>query len=111
VYDRGRSVRDFPVVQPLGKRLEAYTLMRPQEVLLVRAEIAGEVDEVMIYRGFSSSLVRPTDSDPDVPVLPESATVVRVDRLASPYSPDNPQYLQRGLDRAELETLLREAGA
>lgn len=111
MYDRPRNAGGMLVLQPLGKRLEAYTLMRPQEVLLVRADIAGEIDEVMIYRGFSSSLVRPTDSDPDVPVLPESATVVRVDRLASPYSPDNPQYLQRGLDRAELETLLREAGA
>ena len=55
----------------VGHRLEQYTLQRPQEVLIVKAEIAGEEDEIAIFRGFSSSLMRPTAFDVDVPILPE----------------------------------------
>lgn len=43
-----------------GKRLEQYTIKRPQEVLLVTVEIAGEEDQIAIFKGFSSSLMRPT---------------------------------------------------
>ena len=47
-------------------RLEQYTLKHPQEVLLVKAEVNGELDELMVFKGFSSSLVRSTAFDPDV---------------------------------------------
>jgi len=80
-----------------GKRLEQYTKNHPQEVLLVRAEIDGEVDEIMIFKGFSSSLMRPTAYDPDVPVLPETAKIIGIDRLHSPYIPDAPNYIQQDL--------------
>ncbi len=61
----------IPNFQPLmtnliNKRLEQYTVKRPQEVLLVTVEVDGERDEVAIFRGFSSSLMRPTAFDPDV---------------------------------------------
>ncbi len=79
----------------LEKQLEQYTLQHPQEVLLVTAEVDGESDEILIFRGFSSSLVRPTASDPDVPVLPNHALNIRIDRLASPYRPDCPIYIER----------------
>jgi len=80
-----------------GNRLEDYTLKHAQEVLLVRAEIAGEVDEIVIFRGFSSSLVRPTAANPEVPVIPADAEIQTIDRLRGPYTPDNPQYLERHL--------------
>jgi hypothetical protein len=54
----------------IAQRLEQYTLKRPNEVLLVTAEIDGELDQIAVFKGFSSSLMRSTDSDPDVPVLP-----------------------------------------
>ncbi len=92
------------------RRLEQYTLKRPQEVLLVRAEIAGEPEEVVIFRGFSSSLTRPTDPDPDVPVLPESAHIIAIDRLLGPYNPEHPQYLETGLTIAAVTVLLTEVG-
>ena len=95
---------------PAGKRLEHYTRQYPQEVLLVAANIAGEQDQIAIYKGFSSSLMRATDADPDVPLLPESAQIVSIDRVATPYDPDNPQYIQRGLSWAEMESLLAQAG-
>ena len=80
-----------------GTQLEQYTKNHPQEVLLVRAEIDGEADEIMIFKGFSSSLMRPTAYDPDIPVLPVNARIEAIDRLHSPYIPDAPNYIQQGL--------------
>lgn len=79
----------------IEKQLEHYTLQHPQEVLIVAAEVNGDPDEILIFRGFSSSLVRPTDPDPDVPVLPDDAVIIAIDRLAGPYRPDCPNYLER----------------
>jgi hypothetical protein len=89
-------------------RLEQYTLKRPQEVLLVSAEVSGEPDQVMIFRGFSSSLMRPTAFDPDVPTLPDGAEILQIDRIQAPYSPTTPQYLQQGLTWQEMESLLQD---
>lgn len=94
----------------IGFQLEQYTLKRPQEVLLVTAEIEGEYDQVAIFKGFSSSLVRPTAFDPDVPVLPDDAKIISIDRLQSPYNPQNPRYIQQGLTLEEMQTLLAQVG-
>lgn len=93
-----------------GFRLEQYTLKCPQEVLVVSALVDGEPDEVVIFRGFSSSLVHPTASDPAVPVLPEGAIIQHIDRLDSPYIPDQPRYRQRGMSWAEMVPLLEALG-
>lgn len=93
----------------IGSQLEQYTLKRPQEVLLVTAIIAGETDQVAIFRGFSSSLMRPTAFDPDVPVLPQDATILTIDRLTSPYDPNQPHYIQQGLTWETMQPLLAEA--
>ena len=94
----------------MGRRLVQYTIKRPQEVLIVTAEIAGEEDQIAIFKGFSSSLMRPTSFDPDVPVLPPEAKIVTVDRVASPYNPDAPHYLQQGLTWETMQQLLSDAG-
>lgn len=94
----------------IGYRLEQYTLRRPQEVLIVMAEVEGEPDQITIFKGFSSSLMRPTAFDPDVPMLPETAKVISIDRLQSPYNPTNPRYIQTGLSLAEMQSLLEQAG-
>lgn len=88
-------------------RLEQYTLKHPQEVLLVSAEIEGEADQVVVFRGFSSSLMRPTAFDPDVPVLPDTATITAIDRLEGPYTPDQPRYIERNLSWPAFELLLQ----
>ncbi|HIK33759.1 MAG TPA: hypothetical protein IGS17_19645 [Oscillatoriales cyanobacterium M59_W2019_021] len=101
-----------------GALLEQYTMKRPQEVLLVTAEIEGESDtprelvrdRIVIFKGFSSSLVRSTAYDPDIPVLPEGSVIVEIDRLHSPYDPDNPRYIQRGLTWEMMLPLLAEVG-
>jgi hypothetical protein len=91
-------------------RLEQYTLKRPDEVLLVNAAIANEPDQVIVFRGFSSSLMRPTASDPDVPVLPDGAIIQSIDRLRGPYSPTQPRYIQQGLTVEAVTQLLDEVG-
>ncbi|MEO6861988.1 MAG: hypothetical protein ABI180_10735 [Microcoleus sp.] len=94
----------------ITRRLEQYTIARSREVLIVKAEIDGEFDEIAIFKGFSSSLVRSTAFDPEVPVLPEGANILSVDRLQSPYNPNNPRYLQQGLSWETMQSLLSEAG-
>jgi len=94
----------------IGQRLEQYTIKRPQEVLLVEAQIAGEPDQIVIFKGFSSSLMRPTAFDPEVPILCEDANIISIARLASPYNPDTPHYLQQGLSLSQMKELLAEVG-
>ena len=98
------------MVNSVGQRLEQYTLKCPQEVLVVTVEVAGEEDKIAIFKGFSSSLVKATAFDPDVPVLPEKAKIIRIDRVASPYDPDAPVYIQQGITWEEMQPLLLEAG-
>ena len=93
--------------EPIGLRLENYTLKRREEVLMVHLETAaGEADTVMIYAGFSSSLMQPTAFDPDVPVIAADSTIVSIDRLVSPYNPSNPQYIESGLNLTAMEEIL-----
>ena len=95
--------------KPIGLRLEQYTIKRPQEVLLVNVETAtGESDMVMIYNGFSSSLMGATAYDPDIPIIAPDSRIISIDRLASPYNPSNPQYLETELSLAAMETILSE---
>ncbi|MEH2010629.1 DUF7734 family protein [Nostoc sp.] len=94
----------------IGKRLEQYTAKRPQEVLLVMVEIADEQDTIAIFKGFSSSLMRPTAFDADVAVLPDGANILNIDRVASPYNPEAPRYIQQGLSWKAMEALLSEMG-
>jgi hypothetical protein len=92
-------------------RLEQYTLKkRPPEVLLVNVEIEGEADQIAIFKGFSSSLMRPTAFDPDISVLPENAVILSIDRLVAPYNPQSPQYIQQDLTWEMMEKLLEAIG-
>nr|WP_233219792.1 hypothetical protein [Pleurocapsa sp. CCALA 161] len=95
------------MLKPISLRLEQYTLQRKQEVLMVHLETAaGEPDTVVIFAGFSSSLVMPTAFDPDIPVIAADSTIHSIDRLASPYNPSNPQYLESGLSLPEMIKIL-----
>ena len=50
------------------------------------------------------------DIDPEVPVLQEQAKILNIDRVASPYSPQSPRYIQQGLTWESFQPLLLEAG-
>ncbi len=99
------------MTQSINSRLEKYTMKRREEVLMVEVEtISGEPDTIIIYNGFSSSLMRPTNYDPDIPVIEDDAKIISIDRLASPYDPVNPTYIQTGLTLSEMEKLLAGTG-
>jgi hypothetical protein len=90
-----------------GQLLEQYSQQHPHEVLLITVNTQDETDQIMIYRGFSSSLTRPTAYDPDVPVFPTTAQIITIDRLKSPYDPNHPQYLEQGLSWEMMQERLR----
>ena len=92
----------------IARRLEQYTSQRPGEVLLVRVEIDGEADEIAIFKGYSSSLMRSTAFDPDIPVLPDGAKIISIDRARSPLNPIAPDYIQQGLTWETIQPLLDE---
>ncbi|NJK99132.1 MAG: hypothetical protein HC910_00695 [Spirulinaceae cyanobacterium SM2_1_0] len=92
-----------------SQRLEQYTALTPQEALLVDFTVDGEPDRVVIFRGFSSSLMRATAFDPDVPVLPETAMIARIERVVAPYDPAAPQVIAT-LSVAEMAALLANKG-
>ncbi|AFZ59484.1 hypothetical protein H6G54_26630 [Anabaena cylindrica FACHB-243] len=92
----------------IGKRLEQYTIKRPQEVLIITIDLTDEQDKIAVFKGFSSSLMRPTASDPDVPVLPDEAIIRSIDRIASPYNPESPRYIQQGISWEDMQVLLLE---
>ncbi|MBW4539392.1 MAG: hypothetical protein KME43_09615 [Myxacorys chilensis ATA2-1-KO14] len=95
---------------PIGRRLEQYTIKRPREVLLASIRVDGQLDQVAIFKGFSSSLMNPTSFDPDIPVLPDHAEIDTVDRLESPYNPKSPRYIEQGLSWKAFEPLLAAIG-
>ncbi|MDJ0536443.1 MAG: hypothetical protein QNJ70_28795 [Xenococcaceae cyanobacterium MO_207.B15] len=99
------------MTQSISLRLEKYTIKRREEVLMVELETtSGESDTILIYNGFSGSLMRPTTYDPDIPVIEDDAKIISIDRLTSPYDPANPTYIQTGLTLSEMEKLLTEMG-
>lgn len=91
-------------------RLEKYTEKRRQEVVLLTVEVDGALDQIAIFRGFSSSLVRSTSFDPDVPLLPDRAKILQLDRLQSPYDPNDPVYIQTDLTWETMQALLEQTG-
>ena len=89
-----------------GQQIETYSNQHPQEVLLVKLQIDGELDEVMVFKGFSSSLMRATAFDPDVPVISDRAEILSIDRLTAPYKQNQPNYLQQGIKWEEFQNYL-----
>ncbi len=83
------------------EQLENYTVDRPDEVLLVTATIEGGADEIVVFRGYSSSTIRPTAVDLNVPVLPKDGQIVSVSRLKAPYDPQSPNVIEADIPWAE----------
>jgi hypothetical protein len=71
--------------------LEAISRGRPDRVLRLRGSLSAaagrEPFELLIFRGFSSSVSHPTAFDPDQPALPEEALIETADLLLGPLDP------------------------
>ena len=90
----------------MEKILEQYTLKNVQEVLIITAEIDGKEEEIIIFKGFSSSLTQSTAFDPDIPVLPNHSKIMKIDIVKSPYNPDNIEYIEKNLSWQDFQLKL-----
>ena len=92
-------------VAALLAALETISRDRPDRVLRLTGELpspeaselgaAGPAEpfELLIFRGFSSSLSHPTGFDPDQPALPATAEIGAAELLAGPLNPSQEQRL------------------
>lgn len=92
-----------PTVAALLAALEELSRGRPDRVLRLRGRLGvdgeglpvdkaavvetEEAFELLIFRGFSSSVTHPTAFDPDRPALPEGAVIESAELLAGPLNP------------------------
>ena len=73
--------------------LEAISRSRSDRVLRLRGALPAEIGagwepfELLIFRGFSSSVSHPTAFDPDQPALAESAQITAAELLQGPLNP------------------------
>lgn len=91
------------MVSELLARLEELSRSRPDRVLRLTGELPAEGGglepfELLIFRGFSSSVSHPTAFDPDQPALPESARLLSVELLQGPLNPAAEQRLAGPMD-------------
>ncbi|KAF3944633.1 hypothetical protein CMV_028918 [Castanea mollissima] len=77
--------------------LELYSQSAKGEALIVHAMVDEEEVEVLIFKGFSSSLSYRTSPDPSRSILPARAVIKFIDRIKGPFNPSNIEYLQKGL--------------
>jgi hypothetical protein len=93
------------VVSELLAQLEELSRSRPDRVLRLTGELPGEAGamepfELLIFRGFSSSVSHPTAFDPDQPALPESARLMSAELLQGPLNPAAEQRVAGPMDPA-----------
>ena len=74
--------------------LESISRDRPDRALRLQGQMGdGAALEVVIFRGFSSSLTHPTAFDPDQPLLPSEAKIESAVLLQAPLNPAAEQVL------------------
>ena len=74
--------------------LESISRDRPDRALRLQGQMGdGEALEVVIFRGFSSSLTHPTAFDPDSPVLPAGSALDGAELLQAPLRPGSEKVL------------------
>ncbi|KAM0854451.1 hypothetical protein ACQ4PT_050431 [Festuca glaucescens] len=88
-------------------RLEAYSEGARGQALLVNAAVDGEVEVVLVFKGFSSSLSGRTAPDPAMSVLPERAVIQSVDVVEGPFDPSNIEYLEKDVPWEEFKSRLQ----
>ena len=82
--------------------LEELSRHHPDRVLRLRGTLPGdpaqlahlaEPFELLIFRGFSSSVTHPTAFDPDSPLLPEGTQIAAAELLRAPLKPGEEELL------------------
>ncbi|XP_043705742.1 uncharacterized protein LOC122655585 [Telopea speciosissima] len=86
--------------------LESYSESTRNEVLLVRAMLDDQEEEVLIFKGFSSCLSYRTSPDPSQSVLPARAVIKSIDRIKGPYNPSNVEYIEKDITWEDFKSRL-----
>lgn len=82
--------------------LEELSRNHPDRVLRLRGTLPldpaqqthpAEPFELLIFRGFSSSVTHPTAFDPDSPLLPEGTQIAAAELLRAPLKPGEEEVL------------------
>ncbi|WJX16774.1 hypothetical protein P8452_06763 [Trifolium repens] len=87
-------------------KLEFYSQSARGEALIVHALVDQNEVEVLIFKGFSSSLSYGTSPDPTRSILPARAVITSIDRIKGPFDPANIEYLQKDVPWEEFKTNL-----
>ena len=92
-----------PSIAALLAALETISRGRPDRVLRLSGTVPAPAEEsgggneepfeLLIFRGFSSSITHPTAFDPDQPALPETARITAAELLAGPLNPSDERLL------------------
>jgi len=88
-------------------RMERYTEDARDQALLVKARVDDEVEVVLVFKGFSSSLSGGTAADPARSILPERAIIQSVDVVKGPFDPNNIEYLEKGVEWDDFKSRLQ----
>lgn len=95
----------------MENQLQDYTIKQKDEALIVTIVVQeGEKQleqQLIVFRGFTSSLSQSTPFDPEHPVIPPGAEIKSIDRVKAPYNPQVPQYIDRGLTWAQFQLLMQ----
>ncbi|KAL4568111.1 hypothetical protein LXL04_023712 [Taraxacum kok-saghyz] len=91
--------------------LEFYTQVAKDEALLVKAIVEDHEVEVLIFKGFSSSLSSGTSPDPTRSILPARAIIKSIDRIKGPFDPSNIDYIEKDLTIEAFETFVQKIKA
>ncbi|CAH1443522.1 unnamed protein product [Lactuca virosa] len=88
--------------------LEFYSQVAKDEALLVKAIVDDLEVEVLIFKGFSSSLSSGTSPDPTRSILPARAVIKSIDRVKGPFDPSNIDYIEKDLTLEAFETVVEK---
>ncbi|KAD7480538.1 hypothetical protein E3N88_03674 [Mikania micrantha] len=85
--------------------LEFYTQVAKEEALLVNAVVDDQQVQLLVFKGFSSSLSSGTCFDPTRSILPARAVIQSIDRVKGPFDPSNIDYIEKNLQVEAFTTL------
>ena len=94
-----------PSIAALLRQLETISHGRADRVLRLRGKLPAdpasdrlepEPFELLIFRGFSSSITHPTAFDPDQPALPDGSQLETAELLEGPLRPGAERLLRSG---------------
>ena len=86
----------------LVHRLEERSRLEPERVVRLTGLVEGDVYELLIFRGFSSSTTHPTAFDPDASVLPDGTRLDQAELLQGPLNPVDLAVLAGPMPPADL---------